>query len=72
VSIVFIFHDSQRYIEFNKIGHQEKNSQSSKNPIPNHSGVKDFHRKYKILKFQFPVCIYWTLFTVGLDFATIF
>jgi hypothetical protein len=36
VPIVFIFQDSQRYIEFNKIGHQEKNCQSSlsKNPIP--------------------------------------
>jgi len=34
VSIVFIFHDLQRYIEFNEIGHLEENSQSSKNPIP--------------------------------------
>jgi hypothetical protein len=35
VSIVIIFHDSQRYTDLNKIGLQEKNSQSSKNPIPN-------------------------------------
>jgi hypothetical protein len=30
---MFIFHDSQRYIDFNKIGHQEKNRQLSNKEV---------------------------------------